>query len=532
MKCTALACAFACACLLPINAVTAQKAPDFEFKPGSMLALDGNSFGYNGSADLDGDGVDEIVLAPGSYPARQSNALPILDWDGFAFTDIAPALISPVPTSDAFADVLTEDFDGDGRLDVFLGAFGYDDTPFPGSLDYLLFQKTPGQLTSAAGQVHRKANTTYYSTAGDINRDGRPDILVLTLETQKNNGPYFLVSNKAGTFKVKRKLLNPLYSKLKGDAPLTAAAIADFDNDGRGDIVVGREDGRYVAVYFNKKGSFKRDEPDKTLPKLAHGKGKSHPIAIEALDFDLDGFMDIVVFSAGWPDFAPFAIQFFKNIKGKKFKDVTASVLPGKPKVRGALAGLDRLRLVDFHGDGLVDLVGISEHGPDTTTVVFMNDGSGRFSEHGWQFFRATQGHNYRTVIAANLNGDNRTDLVTAYQTAGGSPQSTYQVDAFINNGVAAVTVPPTIVRNLKKRTKARKGEKLHLAALVRGDRPFTFEWMKNGQPIAGATGQALEYPKAKKNHYGSYSVQVTNAAGTVTSVATTVKVKKKKKKK
>jgi hypothetical protein len=517
-----------------VFSASAQTIPDFTYHAGNALVLDGNVISYGNSADMNGDGIDELIVPTGSYPTRQSNSLAILEWDGAQFANRTAELIGPVPSSDAFTDVLTEDFDGDGRSDVFLGAFGYDDTPFPGAKNFLLLQKQTGKLTNASNQIDGGEDTTYFATAGDINNDRHPDIFVINLDTKFKDGPHFSVSRRNGTFKTKRKLINPDYAKPPDkQAALSSSAIADIDNDGPNDLIVGRENGVYVGVYFNKKGSFKRDKPDIKLPKLALGKGSSHPLDIKAIDFDLDGYTDIVVFCAGWPSFSPFSVQFFRNIKGRKFKDVTSSVLPGKPKSRPNLGGLDRLRLVDFHGDGLVDLVGYAERGPESSTLIFMNDGSGRFSEHNWQFFRATQGHGYRTVFAANLNGDDRTDLVTVSLISPGM-QSTYQFEAFINDGVAdaAATVSPTIARNLKKRTKVKKGEKLHLAALVRGDRPFTFQWMKNGQPIPGATGPSLEYPKAKKKNKGTYSVQITNAVGTVMSAETKVKVKKKKKKK
>jgi len=502
--------------------------PDFTFHPGNTLVLDGNGFGYGAAADLDNDGIDELIPAPTSYPEKRSNALPVISWTGTAFKDRTSTFLSSAPKSDAFTDVLVDDFNRDGRDDLFLGGFGYDDMPFPGSRDFLLLQTPGGKLKDQSKQVSGKKTTTYFSTSGDINRDGYPDILVLTLNVEKKKLPYFLVSGKSGKYAVDRNRLNPTYTDSGGDGPLTSAAIADFDNDGWNDLIVGREDGRYVGLYYNRKGSFRRNKPDVTLPKLALGKGSSHPLDIKALDFDLDGFMDIVVFSAGWPDFGSFSVQFFRNAKGKRFKDVTKSVLPGKPKTRGNLAGLDRLRMVDFHGDGLVDLVGVSEQGGESSTLVFLNDGSGRYSEHGWNFFRSDQGHGYRSLIPADLDGDGRTDLVTAYNVGAGA-QSTYQFEAFTNDGIddGDIDDKPKIIRQPQKRTVA-KGKRLHLSALVRGDRPFTYRWTRNGAPIRNADGPVLEFVKAKKKHAGKYRVTVSNAAGQVMSKKAKVRIKKR----
>jgi len=500
--------------------------PAFQYMPGSAFKLDGNALGYSASTDLDGDQVDEVLLATGSFPKQQSTSLPILKWDGASFRNAVADYLKTAPKSQAFTDVVIDDFNKDGRSDAFLGAFGYDDVPFPGSRDVLLLQTKNGKLKNAGNQVHRKANTTYYATSGDINGDEIPDIFVVTLETAYKNGPHFLVSKAPGKFSVRRDLINPAYAASGGTETISAAAIADIDNDGRNDLVIGREDGSYVGVYFNDGGSFNRDAPDYKLPKLAHGKGNSHPLDIRPIDFDLDGFVDLAIFSAGWPNFFPFSLQFYRNIGGKSFKDVTAKVLRNKPKVRGNLRGLDRLRAVDFYGDGLVDLIGVSEQGFETSSLIFINTGAGGFREYDWSFFRDQQGHPYRTVIPADLNGDGLPDLVTTSLIKEGK-RPTFHFEAYLNGGVADADVKKApVIATGPKPAKLKKGDRLHLSVLVSGDRPFTFRWTRNGKTIQGATGPVLTVDNVTKSNGGKYAVEVSNAAGTVTSATARVRVR------
>ena len=57
------------------------------------------------------------------------------------------------------------------------------------------------------------------------------------------------------------------------------------------------------------------------------------------------------------------------------------------------------------------------------------------------------------------------------------------------------------------------------------GTPPFTYQWLKNGSPIAGATTDRLSFAAAQPADNGTYSAVITNAAGTATSNAATLSV-------
>ncbi|MFT3866939.1 MAG: HYR domain-containing protein [Nibricoccus sp.] len=58
------------------------------------------------------------------------------------------------------------------------------------------------------------------------------------------------------------------------------------------------------------------------------------------------------------------------------------------------------------------------------------------------------------------------------------------------------------------------------------GTRPFTYQWRKGSTPIAGATDATFTIPSAQTTDAGSYSVVVSNPAGSMTSSAATLSVK------
>ncbi|MBK9140276.1 MAG: hypothetical protein IPM17_16175 [Verrucomicrobia bacterium] len=61
-------------------------------------------------------------------------------------------------------------------------------------------------------------------------------------------------------------------------------------------------------------------------------------------------------------------------------------------------------------------------------------------------------------------------------------------------------------------------GATLRIEAHVRGTAPFTFQWWKDGAPLAGQTAQTLNIPSFGAGDVGTYSVVVENALGSRTS--------------
>lgn len=61
-------------------------------------------------------------------------------------------------------------------------------------------------------------------------------------------------------------------------------------------------------------------------------------------------------------------------------------------------------------------------------------------------------------------------------------------------------------------------GESVTFTVAAAGAGPFTYQWLLNGNPVAGATSATLRIPFALSSHAGEYSVVVTNANGATRS--------------
>jgi outer membrane protein assembly factor BamB/subtilisin family serine protease len=98
-----------------------------------------------------------------------------------------------------------------------------------------------------------------------------------------------------------------------------------------------------------------------------------------------------------------------------------------------------------------------------------------------------------------------------------------------LTSSVAALTVttpllPPTITSAPAPQTLLA-GNRLSLAVAATGTSPLAFQWLRDGNPIPGATASSFAVELARTGDSGSYSVRISNPAGSITSPATTVAV-------
>ena len=80
----------------------------------------------------------------------------------------------------------------------------------------------------------------------------------------------------------------------------------------------------------------------------------------------------------------------------------------------------------------------------------------------------------------------------------------------------------PAVV-NLSKPIVANEGTPLNLSVTASGDATLTYQWTKNGTPIASATEAAFSLPSAGIADSGDYRVIISNGVATITSDAVSV---------
>jgi hypothetical protein len=79
-------------------------------------------------------------------------------------------------------------------------------------------------------------------------------------------------------------------------------------------------------------------------------------------------------------------------------------------------------------------------------------------------------------------------------------------------DGLATIVLPP-------RATTVDFGDTVALEVVAAGAPPLSYQWQFNGVNMPGQTGPTLEIPQAAPVHDGFYSVRVSNASNTVTTV-------------
>jgi len=246
--------------------------PDF-----SVVAhvLVGTTFEGLASADLDGDGMLDLLVTPYS-----SSDLTIL------FGQEDGGLSAPTTYSldaqevDWFVRIAVGDLNADGRPDVVLSS------AFSGRLAILMNLGAGGLSAPTFCQVSAPATDV---GIGDINGDGLPDLVIAEGATLNQSAEQMLNAG-GGLFGAP--------SAIPGTAGASNVAVADFDDDGVSDMAFGEGEGPILVLMSNNGAGFLATEyavipggaPTQTVAGAVPRAGA--PPQLVAGAFDLDGAQD------------------------------------------------------------------------------------------------------------------------------------------------------------------------------------------------------------------------------------------------
>jgi hypothetical protein len=269
---------------------------DGTFRSAPVYASGGGLAQSVAVADVNADGIADIIVSdqcPNNFCSADGSVGVLLgDPDGTFNQVVVYSTGGNSPYS-----VATADFNGDGHLDLVVANCGTSNcggTSF-GSLGILI---NNGDGTFRTAVTYSSGGNSAYSVAvGDLNGDGRPDLVVANYCGSGCNGTNgtvgILLGNGDGTFQ--SALTVP-----SGGYGANSVAISDVNSDSKQDVIVANQcstwqncvsgppsSGVVSIILGNGDGTFK--------PAVSYDAGGYHTQTASVADMNADGKPDLIV---------------------------------------------------------------------------------------------------------------------------------------------------------------------------------------------------------------------------------------------
>ena len=295
---------------------------------------------------------------------------------------------SPIAVGPMAGEPAIGDANGDGNADIILACgtcCGSQPSPDSGHVVVLLGDGR-GNFTRAKGSPIAVGPSARKVALGDINKDGKLDILVAQHDSYAVT---ILLGNGQGEFKPAQT--SPA---MAGNGPRSHThdiAVADVNNDGNPDVLTTNANDSTVSVLLGD-GTGRFTPAPGSPVRAGH-----HPYDVVTLhDLNGDGNLDLVT----------------PNLKGNAVTvmlgDGKGSFAPaaGSPFALGPRPGY--VAVADLNADGKLDIV--AAHDDDPLVAVLLGDGKGGFAPAASTMLQ-TEKPVWGTAIA-DVNGDGKNDLV------------------------------------------------------------------------------------------------------------------------
>lgn len=187
-------------------------------------------------ADMDLDGKTDLVMLAHSVssPSLGVTFRNISTPGNIAFETPQPFQTGPDPRYLTVADL-----DGDGKMDILLpGGNGQNNISIVHNLS------VPGRIVMDNRRDLMTAHTPYSLAVGDMNGDGKPDILASFDDASKIS--IYPSTGSPGNFSFGQPI------ELNTTATINSICIADLDSDTRPDIIVSNEEAGSISLFRNK----------------------------------------------------------------------------------------------------------------------------------------------------------------------------------------------------------------------------------------------------------------------------------------
>ena len=345
-----------------------------------MAALNGRSMDAE-FADLDGDGVPELIVAS---EVGANVVCGYRDGRWVYREDVIPQ--GRVSDSE---DIAVADFDGDGKPDI---CFATED-----DRDDELYLSSVAEEGMLLGHAHDRVGFGAISNcvlAFDIDSDGDVDLVFGNAGAES-----VLLNDGSGRFEALAGVFSADFTTTQD------MELADIDGDGDMDIGVANEDPNALYVNESEDGRVRYRISPAQLPDAGTGEETRE---VDFGDVDGDGDVDMILANVPWKFQKKPANRLLLNDGSGYFSDETADRLPDDPPMTTLDADF-----ADLDGDGDLDLITANTQ-TNRPVRVYLNDGAGRFTDVTESALSAMQFVHAIDVEVVDLNGDGKMDIYVA----------------------------------------------------------------------------------------------------------------------
>lgn len=368
------------------------------------------------AGDVDEDGFVDLYVVSGDTGRN----LLFRNWGDGTFVEVgqqAGVALSGVSSSGP----LFFDYDGDGHLDLFVGAV----EGAPPTLFHNRGDGTFEDASSASGLIAPGSPANVLSaTAADYDGDGRIDLFLSHWQSAPGPATCHLWRNLGGGRFACADHEAGLDGLVVDGIDLTFTAnFSDVDGDGAADLLV-TADFRHSSVWHNRgDGTFE----NVTSALISDENGMGSAVADYDGDGDLDWFVSSIFDGDGVTEgnWGTTGNRLYRNSGDGTFEDVTSA-----SGVRDANWGWGST-FADFDNDGRLDLVVVngwpqgSAQFRDSPSRLFIAGGGGRFDDRAAALGFDDHGDG-RSVVAFDYDRDGDVDIFVANN---GGPHHLYRND-------------------------------------------------------------------------------------------------------
>ncbi len=262
---------------------------------------------------------------------------PVFSGQGFVTSKLTAPL--SFTSNTPIFDICSCDLNNDGKPDLIGTKFENTAT----DLIVLQNQSTPGNLSftkldkSNLAALNMNAPTGNV-TCGDLNGDGKPDLVASRSGTTANS-IFVLRNTSAGT----PNFASPVELFLDAGHFAREVSIQDLNSDGKPEIIVANSFNNILYIFRNESGSGALSI--NPVPVKITMTGVPNSLALEVQDMNGDAKPDIIVTQNQGPNIYVLKNQSSSTIS---FAAPTAFTIPG---------GFNDINSADFNNDGKLDLV-------------------------------------------------------------------------------------------------------------------------------------------------------------------------------